>query len=366
MDNRKYFLVGLGILAAATLTLFLNGKDTGTQRIPDTVNSSAEVKRTADGTRYTVHPSELIQGCPGKDCIPSIDSPRYEEDPGWMNPGDRIIGLDIKGDARAYPLKIMSRHEIVNDRVGGEPVAATYCPLCRSGFTYSREVNGETLEFGVSGKLLNANLVMYDRQTETYWSQIQGEAIIGPLVPQELELVHSSITNWSSWKQEHPDTKVLSRNTGIYPASTYRSSPYENFRRSESVGFGVGETDDRLPSKKLVYGVKLGGVAKAYPEEDVRHRNLVQDEVGEVPVLLLEAPDGSIKVFHRALSNRTLRFERNGSNLVDGAGNTWSFEGEALEGPYQGEALARLNSHGIYWFAWSEFHPGTKLYQPAA
>ncbi len=361
MENKNLFVAGVGILLAAALAFSLTGSEE--TRRGETVEASGNYSVTEDGTRYTVHPSEISAGCPGMDCIPSIDNPKYVTgNPDWMDPGNLVIGVEIDGDARAFPLKILDRHEIVNTEVGGEPVAVTYCPLCRSGFTYSREINGDTVEFGVSGKLYNANLVMYDRKTETYWSQLTGEAMLGPMVPEELELVHSSITNWSQWKQEHPDTRLLSRNTGIYSASTYSGSAYAGYESSGRVGFGVGKVDDRLHSKELVYGVKTGGEAKAYTEEDIRQEKLIQDEVGGVPIMFFVTADGSISVFERRVADETLSFSRTGSGLVDGDGNTWSFSGEALEGRYQGEKLGRLNSHGIYWFAWSKFHPDTKVY----
>ncbi|MFB6218144.1 MAG: DUF3179 domain-containing protein, partial [Halobacteriaceae archaeon] len=253
--------------------------------------------------------------------------------------------------------------EVVNDEVAGRPIAVTYCPLCRSGLVFSRRVRGETLTFGVSGKLLDANLVLYDRQTETYWSQLRGEAIVGPLVPTELAVLPSTLTTWAEWRRAHPDTRVLSRDTGIYPPDSYGSSPYGGYADSERVGFGVGEVDDRLPAKEVVYGVTVGGDSRAYPEEVVKRRDAINDRVGGVPILVVEDQrDGGVSVFVREAGNRTLTFAVEGGELRDGNGSRWSFEGEAIEGPHEGATLDRLETHGFYWFAWSSVHPRTGVY----
>lgn len=311
----------------------------------------------------------LRQGCPaGLDCIPSIDDPRFQwaDQATWLAPDDRVIGVEIDGEARAYPLSILNVHEIVNDELAGRPIAVTYCPLSRSGVVFSRTVDGQTLTFGVSGKLLDANLVLYDRQTETYWSQIRGEAIVGPLVPMTLTLHPSTITTWADWRRGHPDTLVLSRDTGIYPKSTYASDPYAGYANQSDVGFGVGPVDDRLPSKELVYGVALDNASVAYPEDEVTAQGAINDEVGDTPVLVVEDPrDGGVEAFVRAVEGETLTFTLADETLVDGAGHRWSFDGVALDGPHEGTRLDRIQPHGFYWFAWSKFHPGTEIYGEA-
>ncbi|MDY6761567.1 MAG: DUF3179 domain-containing protein [Candidatus Nanohaloarchaea archaeon] len=349
----------IGIVVIA-VTATDTTSDTSTQPV-----SGEEYNVTDDGTKYTVHPSELVQGCPGMDCIPSIDNPKFQRaaEATWLDSSDLVIGVEVDGEAKAYPFRILNVHEIVNDEVGGEPVAVTYCPLCRSGLVYSRVVDNRTLEFGVSGKLWNANLVMYDRQTETYWSQIQGKAIVGPLVPEELDLVHSVITDWESWQDSHPDTRVLSRDTGIYSPRRYGSNPYTGFQSSGRVGFGVDNVDDRLHPKELVYGVAIGRDATAYIADEIRNRDVINDRVGNVPVLVVEDQDsGGIRVFAREIDNETLEFHLDNGTLVDQDGNVWSFTGTAQEGPHQGETLEQLNSHGFFWFAWSIFHPETNIY----
>lgn len=325
---------------------------------------------TSDGVRYTVDPDRLRQGCPGgMDCIPSIDEPTFQsadQASAWLAAEDMVIGIEIDGEARAYPLRILNVHEVVNDRLGGHPIAVTYCPLCRSGLVFSRSVRGETLTFGVSGQLLEANLVLYDRQTETYWSQIQGEAIVGPLVPTSLTLRPSTITTWADWRRGHPETEVLSRDTGIYPKATYAANPYADYANSSGVGFGVGPVDDRLEPKTLVYGLTVGGSSVAYPEDTVRQAEVINDEVGSVPVVVWEDPrDGGVRAFIRRSGNDTLTFRATEDALVDGQGHRWTFDGAAVAGPHAGEELDRLEPRGFFWFAWSRFHPETAVYQPS-
>lgn len=357
----------LVLVVVSVLAVGLAPASTGQPSVPTaTTDDSGEYRVTDDGTRYTVHPSQLRQGCPGgTDCIPSIDDPTFQsaDEAAWLASGDLVIGVEIDGETRAYPLRILNVHEIVNDRVAGEPVAVTYCPLCRSGLVFSREVDDSTLTFGVSGKLLDANLVMYDRQTETYWSQLSGEAVVGSLVPRKLEILPSTITTWGEWKRAHPDTQVLSRNTGIYPRDTYGSNPYGSYANSSRVGFGVGEVDDRLPAKELVYGVAVGNASRAYPAETVSERGVLNDEVGGLLLAVVEDPeDGSVRILLRQRDDETLRFSVTDGQLVDQQGHRWSYGGEALEGPREGTRLEEIPTHGVYWFAWSSFHPETSIY----
>lgn len=335
---------------------------------PAAPGNSTDVQTTSEGVRYTTHPSELRQGCPGgKDCIPSVDDPQFQsaDSARWLRPNDTVIGVEIDGETKAYPLRILNVHEIVNDDLAGRPIAVTYCPLCRSGLVFSRQAAGTELEFGVSGQLHKANLVMYDRQTATYWSQVEGRAIVGPLVPTTLSPIPSSITTWRQWRQAHEDTRVLSRDTGVYPAETYETNPYAGYQNNSRVGPGVERVDDRLPPKEVVHGVTVGESAKAYPEEVVTDRDVVNDEVGGVPVVVIEDQrDGGVDVFVRRVGDETLAFSLSDDALVDGEGNRWSFDGEAQAGPHRVEQLERLSSHGFFWFAWSSFHPETDVYRP--
>lgn len=365
-DERSVYAGTLVVLLVASAIGLAVAPATSSQTTPSLTGTDS-YQVTDDGTRYTIHPSELQQGCPGgTDCIPSIDDPDFQSAAAatWLNEGDLVIGVEIDGQARAYPLRILNVHEIVNDRIAGRPVAVTYCPLCRSGLVFSRRVGNETLTFGVSGKLIDANLVMYDRQTRTYWSQVRGEAIVGPLVPTDLEIVPSTITTWEEWRRGHPETRVLSRNTGIYPTSTYASNPYAGYANRSGVGFGVDDVDERLPAKEVVYGVSAGGNATAYPADTVSDETVINDRVGDVPVAVVEHPtDGSVAVFVRRVDGKTLQLSAENGALVDQHGHSWHFDGTALDGPHEGTSLERIPTHGFYWFAWTSVHPETRVHQ---
>lgn len=366
MDGRRIFAGTLVLLVVVSaVAIFAAGGNQGNVQAP-VASDTGEYNVTNDGTRYTVHPREIQRGCPGgMDCIPSIDNPKFQtaRQADWLNDGDLVIGLEVNGETKAYPLRILNAHEIVNDRIGGKPVAVTYCPLCRSGLVFDRRLDDTTMTFGVSGKLFNANLVMYDRQTETYWSQLTGDAIVGELVPRSLEILPNSITTWEQWQNAHPQTLVLSRDTGIYPVQTYNGNPYSGYANSSRVGFGVGDVDGRLPVKEVVFGVEQNNASVAYPSDIVREQDAINDVVGDTPVLVVEDPDdGSVRVFVREHGNETLEFEASGDVLVDQHGNEWSYRGEALSGPNEGAELEEIPTHGIYWFAWSSFNPKTDVY----
>ncbi|EGQ43011.1 MAG: protein of unknown function, DUF3179 [Candidatus Nanosalina sp. J07AB43] len=370
MQNKNYILLAAGLTGLLVSTGILLAtspvEDSTEGSAPDlqnrSFNTSSEIKMTESGRKYIVRPDELLQGCPGgKDCIPSIDNPQFDsaEEVDWLNPSDKVVGLEVNNESRAYPLKILSRHEIVNDRIGGKPVAVTYCPLCRSAVTHSRKVGNEVLEFGVSGKLYNANLVMYDRSSDTLWSQISGRAIIGEKVPQKLDLVFSSITEWDDWEKAHPDTDVLSIDTGIYPNSVYETEAYSGYKRSERVGYGVNQVDERLPSKDIVYGIKAGNESIAVTKDVLQNEKIIQTRLGNNTLIAFKRPsDGSVNAL---LQNETgADFSLEDGEISSTAGDKWTLDGKEING---NDDMRRLLTQGFYWFAWSKFNPETQLYR---
>ena len=269
---------------------------------------------------------KLDQGCPVKDCIPAIDEPVFEsaaEARQWLQPEDVVFALEFGGEARAYPQRIMNWHEIVNDEVGGEQVAVTFCPLCGSAIAFDRQVGDRVLDFGVSGKLHNSDLVMYDRQTETLWQQISGEGIVGELFGTSLEPVSMNTVRWGDWVAEHPETKVLSRETGF--SRDYDSYPYGSYESDRRVIFGVeGGVDETIHPKTEVYGVGLGGETKAYTREALERDGTIADSLG----------------------GQAFTLEYDGGKVV----GVTSTGGEVV--PLR-----------MFWFAWKAFAPGTGLYR---
>ncbi len=316
------------------------------------------------------------------DALPAITGPEFTtvaETDRWLKEDDLVLGIVYRGIPRAYPVRILDRHEIVNDRFGDEPVVVTYCPLCFSGVVFKRPtLAGRVLDFGVSGRLYNANLLMYDRQTGSLWSQFTGEVIAGPLLGKaaRLERIPADIVSWQDWREAHPQTQVLARPTKvetprgtIYLAmSRYDRYPYDEYLLKPQVGFGVNveELDLRgMNPKRKVIGVVVDGRSKAYVEYLVNQEKIINDLVGEEPLVLFRAPDDRIRAFRRVVDGQALHFEIQDGQLLDQeTGTLWNFDGEPLSGPLRSpeHRLEELLLSSAFWFAWVAFYPDTELY----
>jgi hypothetical protein len=235
-----------------------------------------------DFSRHSVSFSEFQSGGPPKDGIPTIDDPKFlpVTQADFLSPREPVIELELGGEARAYPLQILTWHEIVNDEVGGTPVAVTFCPLCNTAIVFDRRVDGRTLDFGTTGKLRNSDLVMYDRQTESWWQQFGGEALVGELTGAELEHVPSRIVAWEQFRSQHPGGRVLSRDTGH--ERPYGQNPYSGYDSVDSPPLFPAENldDDRLPPKERVVFVQRGGEAVAVPFSVLAEKRELRVEVG--------------------------------------------------------------------------------------
>lgn len=218
-----------------------------------------------DFSRHLVPPGQILSGGPAKDGIPAILKPKFLKirEATFLAPDDRVMGVVVNGQAHAYPLKILNWHEVIDDTLGGEPVAVTYCPLTQSPIVYDRQVGKGAATFAVSGQLYQSNLLLYDKKTESLWSQILGEAVAGPMVGQKLQAMPSVITTWATWRKSHPDTLVLDENTGY--SRNYRIDPYADHEKSDKAMFPVSELDSRLPAKTRILGVTVDGQDEAFP-----------------------------------------------------------------------------------------------------
>ena len=213
-----------------------------------------------------ISPTEILSGGPPKDGIPAIDNPKFL--PGktavFLQPDDRVLGIEINGTAKAYPIRILNWHEIVNDRIGDNSFAVTYCPLCGTGVAFSAVLKDQMLNFGVSGLLYNSDVLLYDRNTQSLWSQIMGQAISGQLAGQKLTLLPLSHTTWSAWLRDHPQTLVLSTETGIQ--RNYNRDPYAGYEKSRSLYFATSrKAPNTYHPKERVLGLQIGSSFKAYP-----------------------------------------------------------------------------------------------------
>ncbi len=225
---------------------------------------------------------------------------------------------------------------------------------------YSRTLNGQEYSFGVSGKLIRNTLVMYDRETGSLWSQLLGQAVDGPLAGTSLEYVPAVHTTWADWRRQHPNTLALVK------GFVGHRDAYAGYFRSGDAGV-IGETfrDDRLETKALVIGVASGDSAAAYPFSVLNQAPVVNDRVGDLPVLVLFDPaTGAGRVYDRRVGDETLSFRLQGPALIDEAtGSTWQPEtGRALDGPMAGMSLTRVKSTASFWFGWKDWYPATRVY----
>lgn len=299
------------------------------------------------------------------DAIPPIDRPVYGDVTAgdWMEPGDLVVGYVAGGQAYAYPFKILNYHEIVNDEIDAIPVLISYCPLCRSAIVYDRRVGDETLSFGNTSALYESDLVMVDRNTGSYWWQVAGSAIVGPMTGTELQPLASEVATWADWTSRHPETLVLTRDTGH--ARPYERDAFANYAENVDAGrfpFPVGEAgrDPRLSPAALVVGVVLGGAARAYPIEG--QTEPINDDVAGDPIVVFPT-DGGATVYRAVVDGKRIEFQRIGDALVDvETGSVWTQEGMAVSGPHEGEKLDSIPSRTTFWFAFVGAFPEVEIW----
>ena len=283
-----------------------------------------------NGTRHSVPLSDIHGGGPRKDEIPSIDEPIFisiADASSFITDTEPGIAVSIDGINRFYPFQILVWHEIVNDTFNGKRVLVTYCPLCLSGIVFDPLVNGERVEFGTSGKLWNSNLVMYDRKTDSYWSQVLGEAIVGEMTGTQLEVLPSDMTRFGEWKKAHPKGQVLSRETGAL--RSYGYDPYGDYYTNNSKLYSpVDNTDDRLQSKDFVLGITINGESVAIYPKGIKNKGFVEQQFAGI----------TLRAEYHAELNAVRLFEVK----ADGS-------------------KERLNPFPNFWFSWVAAHPDTEI-----
>jgi hypothetical protein len=336
-----------------------------------------------DFSRHTAPYSEIFSGGPPKDGIPAIDAPQFisvAEADAWLEPQEPIILLELDGEARAYPIQVLMWHEIANDTVGGTPVAVTFCPLCNTAIAFDRRVAGQVLDFGTTGRLRYSNLIMYDRQTETWWQQANGRAIAGQYAGIQLTFVSVAIIAWEEFVNAYPNGQVLSRETGFN--RNYGQNPYAGYDDVNRPPFLYDgpATPEILPATARVLTIDLNGEAVAYPYEVLATAGAINDTVGTQPIVVLwkagtaSALDaasvsggrdvGAAAAYSRIVDGQTLTFERDGEHLIDGETRSrWNVLGQALEGPLAGKQLTQVVAVNHFWFSWAAFKPETRVYR---
>lgn len=387
-----------------------------------------------DADRANIPVGEILSGGPPPQGIPalsfsgdwtgSVPAGRQasyvsqEEASGWLEPQEPVIAMNIGGEARAYPLQILTWHEIANDQLAGVPIAVTFCPLCNSALAFDRRVpvNDDALTdvrdfnsdvttvtldndfmaayeqqtgnvpaeqavpvtFGVSGLLYNSNLLMFDSATSTLWSQLLGEGNVGTLTDTELLRYPAQIVSFAEFQEAFPAGDVLSRDTGY--SRGYGRNPYVGYDDIDSPAFLFrGETDGRLPPKERIISVVQGDTSVAYPFSELAQARIIHDQIGDTPVVVLwqegttsaldqaviaESADiGGAGIFSRELDRQVLDFTWDGEAFVDEqTSSTWNLLGQAVAGELEGSQLTPVVHDNTLWFAWAAFKPDTRIY----
>lgn len=317
----------IALFLSATFTITAQTAAEASTDLQNAEQSDYFYHQDFDWRNLSIPAHEILPGGPPKDGIPSIDAPQFVNTKGldFLKAEDYVIGIHHDGLSKAYPLRIMSYHEVVNDSIGDLPIIVTYSPLCNSGIVYEAKVAERYFTYGVSGKLYNNNTLLYDRQTNSLWLQLTGEAISGSCQGEQLSILPTEVTTWAEWSKKHPETLVLSTNTGH--CRDYEKMAYEDYFMSKDLLFPIRNRNRLIPPKTKIIGVKIDGKIRAYP--------------------LFVLPDSKTKIVEEEIEGRMVQIHHNRTSesayITDSDGNM-------------------LPTVSTYWFAWYAFHPETELY----
>jgi hypothetical protein len=384
--HRAALVPTLGSQNSSAVTSFGNAtKDTCVLLPPEDPPPGTTVEFNTDFSRHCVHYSEILSGGPVRDGIPAITAPKFisvAAAEAWIKPVEPVIYFQVGNDARAYPIQILIWHEIVNDTVGGVPVAITFCPLCDTAIAYERIVYGQMLSFGTTGRLRFSNLIMYDHETESWWQQATGEAIIGQFAGTQLASRPAAIVSWATFKAAHPNGQVLSRDTGF--DRPYGENPYPGYDDITSSPFLYQgpPLPGTLPPLARVLAVSLGGSVVAYPFAVLQQVHVINDTVGGTNIVIFwtagtsspldgdttaDGRDiGSATAYLRTLTGppqQLLAFSYDSATILDQQTESqWNGLGQATGGKLRGRTLTSIVAINAFWFAWVAFQPHTHVY----
>jgi hypothetical protein len=384
--KRLSLIATLALVVALVIVAVARDDEASRQNAPARSEASSETLSfdksgwKTDFAKHSVPLTEFQSGGPPRDGIPPVDEPEptsQADAEDWLSEREPVLVVDAGGQVRGYPIQILVWHEIVNDTLGGRPIAVTYCPLCNSSLVFDRRVGFRVLTFGTTGNLRRSDLVMWDRQTESWWQQLSAEAVVGEFTGTRLKVLPSQMLSWANFKRIHPGGDVLSRDTGV--ERDYGRNPYAGYDQPDSPPFLFeGETDDRLPPKERVVAVFAGDDTVVVPFSRLVREPVVQTEANGGPVVIfykrgvvspLDASViegsrdvGTAAAFDSRLDGRRLTFERRDGNFVDReTGSRWNIAGRAVAGELAGERLEPVRHDQQFWFALAAFVPDARI-----
>lgn len=345
---------------------------------PARAQPAPEVWKT-DLSKRSIRLSELRPAGPPKDGIPSLDAPSFvpaSEAAKWLVPGEPVILIEQAGHARAYPIQILLWHELVNDQFDDVPILVTYCPLCNSSLVFDRRINGRTYSFGVAGFLRNNSLVAYDRETDSLWQQVTGEAIVGTHTGARLTPFPSRVVSFGAFLRSHPGGQVMSRQTGYLPG--YGRTTYIGYELGDAPAAGGVEPVRRGDRLQRVITVNIEGRRRAYSFHLLRSRKVFEDRVAGArfviffdPAVLspLDAPQiaasrsvGTAAAYFAELDGRLLHFRFRDGRITDReTGSTWDVLGTAVDGPLKGKLLTPTQQLIYFEFTHRQFFPRVEI-----
>ena len=318
------------------------------------------------GVKHEIRLEEIVWGGVRKDGIPALNDPKHlsSVDATYITDDELVFGVEINGDVRAYPLRMLDWHEMFNDVIGGVPVALAYCTLCGSGILFETLVEGrpDRFVFGSSGFLFRSNKLMYDQETHSLWNQFTGRPVVGPLTGSGIELAVRpvAITTWKHWLARHPDTKVLSLDTGFDRDYT-PGRPYASYFSSPDLMFPVLVEDTRLKPKDYVFALRSGVHEKAWPLSEFAGGQVINDRIGTLDIVLIgDAASRTVRAYDARGCDFTATF--GDADTVESEGHSWMIEEESLTS-VDGQTLPRLPGHIAYWFAWSGYKSDAPLFE---
>jgi len=362
MQNKKSFFKSLFLVLILLILLgfawYINGGSFYIDR------QSGDIQIT-QGVKHAIPLENIVDRGAGKDSIPSIDNPKFEsvtEANQSLEGSDQVIGVIIEDVVRAYPMQYLKWHEVINDKIGNTPIVVTYSPLTGTTNVFIRKVNKQSISFGVSGKFYNNNNLLYDRFSQSLWTQLNGSGVVGEMTGVTLDQVQNFVFTWDKWKAYYPDSNIMSRDTGYF--RSYNIDPYYEYSQIDSVYFPVAYEDKRIFAKKIVYGIGNSGKYQAYTEENLQKQDVVNGEVGNLKyVLIWDAERNILRAYDRVLSDgRELEIEKKADKYYDNESVQWSLEGKGVSENNTDFSLQTIFPTRTFWFSWVAFYSNTEVF----